>query len=272
MKKRTFYSTALLAILGVSTLGAPLLASAEAGQLTSKGSVKVEEGTAGGTDQPTVDPEDPTKPLPDPDPDSPGENKNPDTGSLALERTTDLNFGTIKTSANDVEAFAAPMSFDSGAKTRGAYVQWADVRAGGTYGYTVTAQLTKQFTSGENVLKGSTIDFSNGIIAAQSQTNDATASSKVLPSNVLTNFQLADNDGKGGGAPAVTVVTADKTKKEGKGRFVMEFGQSKDYNAQGADKAADAKSVKLTVPAATATDMVKGDYEAEVTWKIIAAE
>ena len=270
MKARKIYSTALLAILGVSTLGAPLLASAEAGQLTSKGSVKVEEGQAGGTDQPTVDPEDPTKTLPDPDPDSPGENKNPDTGSLALERTTDLNFGTIKTSANDVEAFAAPVTFESGAKTRGAYVQWADVRAGGTYGYTVTAQLTKQFTSGANVLKGSTLDFSNGIIAAQTQDNDATATTKVAPSNVLTNFQLTDKEGQAG--DAVTVVTADKDKKEGKGRFVMEFGQSKDYNAQGEDKAADAKSVKLTVPASTATDMAAGDYEAEVTWKITAAE
>ena len=270
MKKRTFYSTALLAVLGVSTLGAPLLASAEATSLTSKGSVTVEEGTAGGTDTPTVDPEDPTKTLPDPDPDSPGENKNPDTGSLVIERTTDLNFGTIKTSANDVEAFAAPVTFESGAKTRGAYVQWADVRAGGTYGYTVTAQLTKQFTSGANVLKGSTLDFSNGLVSAQQQTNDATASSKVLPSNVQTGFQLTDKEGQAG--DAVTVVTADQEKKEGKGRLTMEFGQSKDYNTQGDDKATADKSVKLTVPAATATDMAAGDYEAEVTWKIVAAE
>ncbi|MGX6969583.1 WxL domain-containing protein [Vagococcus bubulae] len=270
MKTRKIYSTALLAILGVSTLGAPLLASAEATKLTSKGSVTVEEGTAGGKDTPTIDAEDPTKPLPEPDKDSPKENKNEDTGSLVIERTTDLNFGEIKTSANDVEAFAAPMKFESGAKTRGAYVQWADVRAGGTYGYTVTAQLSKQFTSGENVLKGSTLDFSNGMIAAQSQDNDKTAAQKTLPSDSKTAFTLTDKEGEAG--DAVTVVTADQKKKEGKGRFMMEFGQSKDYNAQGEDKATDDKSVKLTVPAATATDMVKGDYEAEVTWKIVAAE
>lgn len=266
MKSRKIYSTALLAILGVSTLGAPLLASAEAEakELTSKGTVTVEEGTAGGTDQPTVDAEDPTKPLPEPDKDSPKENKNEDTGSLIIERTTDLNFGTIKTSANDVEAFAAPMKFESGAKTRGAYVQWADVRAGGTYGYTVTAELTKQFTSGENVLKGSLIDFSNGIVAAQTQDNDATAASKAVPSNVKTSFTLSESNG------AQTVVTADKDKKEGKGRLTMEFGQSAESKT--GTPSTDDKSVKLTVPASTATDMVKGDYEAEITWKIVAAQ
>ncbi|UUV99465.1 WxL domain-containing protein [Vagococcus luciliae] len=268
MKARKIYSTALLAVLGVSTLGAPLLASAEAGSLTSKGSVKVEEGTAGGTDTPTVDPENPGETLPDPDPDSPGENKNPDTGSLVLERTTDLNFGTIKTSANDVEAFAAPVTFNDKAKTRGAYVQWADVRAGGTYGYTVQAQLTKQFTSGANVLKGATLDFSNGMVAAQAQTNDSTAMSQAVPGNVKNAFTLTDTDGAEG--PAVTVVTADKTAKEGKGRLTMEFGQSADSKT--GTPSTDDKSVKLTVPAATATDMVKGDYEAEVKWSIVAAE
>ncbi|MCI0129704.1 WxL domain-containing protein [Vagococcus sp. CY53-2] len=266
MKARKIYSSTLLAVLGVSTLGAPLLASAEATSLTSKGSVKVEEGTAGGEDTKTVDPENPGENLPDPDPDSPKENKNPDTGTLVIERTTDLNFGTIKTSANDVEAFAEPVTFNDKAKTRGAYVQWADVRAGGTYGYTVTAELTKQFTSGENVLKGSLIDFSNGLIASQTQDNDATAASKVVPSNVQTSFTLSESSG------AQTVVTAAKEEKEGKGRLTMEFGQSKDYKTQGEEAATDDKSVKLTVPAATATDMVKGDYEAEVTWKIVAAE
>ncbi|MGX4685930.1 WxL domain-containing protein [Vagococcus sp. JNUCC 83] len=268
MKARKLYSSALLAVLGVTALGTPLLVSAEpsATELTSKGSVKVEEGSAGGKDQPTVDPENPDKPLPKPDPESPNENTNENSGALTIEKTTDLDFGTIKTSANDVEAFAKPMSFESGSKTRGAYVQWADVRAGGTYGYKVTAELTKQFTSGENVLKGSTIDFANGLISVQKQENDSTANSNIVPSNVQTGFKLDESSG------AVAVVTADKSKKEGKGRLVMEFGQSKDYTSQGEDKATDNKSVKLTVPAATATDMVKGDYEAEVTWKITAAE
>ena len=66
------------------------------------------------------------------------------------------------------------------------------------------------------------------------------------------------------------MVTADKDKKEGKGRLVMEFGQSA-TSANGTKDSAK-EGVKLTVPASTATDMVKGDYEAEVTWKIIAAE
>lgn len=260
MKARSLCATTLATILGVTILGTASPAFAAPTELASSGTVKVEEGTAGGGDQGTVDPENPDKTLPTPDPDSPGENTNPDTGSLVIEKTTDLNFGTIKTSANVVTSFAKPMSFESGAKTRGAYVQWADVRAGGTYGYTVTAQLSKQFedSTGANVLTGSTIDFSNGLISAQGDNTNA------LPSSAQTAFELTEEEND-----AKTIVTANKDQKEGKGRYVMEFGQSKDSSVGVADT--DANSVKLTVPAATASNMAATDYTATVTWKITAA-
>ncbi|WP_430602380.1 hypothetical protein IGJ02_002719 [Enterococcus sp. DIV0724b] len=261
MKARSLCATTLVAILGVTVLGTASPAFAAPTELDSKGTVKVEEGTAGGGDTGTVDPEDPNKLLPDPDPESPGENTNKDTGSLVIEKTTDLDFGTIQTSANAVTSFAKPMSFESGAKTRGAYMQWADVRSGGTYGYSVTAQLTKQFadSTGTNVLKGSTIDFANGIMAAQGDNEN------IVPSIANTAFHLTE-------APddAQPVVKADKDKKEGKGRYIMEFGQSKDSSV--GEKSTDANSVKLTVPAVTASNMAATDYTATVTWKITAAE
>ncbi|MGM0220115.1 WxL domain-containing protein [Enterococcus sp. AZ126] len=260
MKARSLCATTLVAILGVTVVGTASPVSAAPTELDSTGNVTVEEGTAGGGEQGTIDPEHPDQTLPTPDPDSPGENTNPDTGSLVIEKTTNLDFGTIKTSANAVTSFAKPMSFETGAKVRGAYVQWADVRAGGTYGYTVTAQLSSQFkdSTGTNVLTGSTIDFSNGMIAAQSDNTNP------IPSSAQTAFQLTEaaNDAK-------TIVTASKDQKEGKGRFIMEFGQSEDSPT--GTKGTDANSVKLTVPAATASNMAVTDYTATVTWKITAA-
>lgn len=254
MKTRSLCATALVAIFGVSTLAAPVFAAPT--ELNSTGKVTVEEGTAGGQDQGTVDPENPDKTLPNPDPTSPGENTNTDTGSLVIEKTTDLDFGTIKTSANDIKSYAKPMTFEEGAKTRGAYVQWADVRAGGTYGYEITAQLTKQFTdsTNQNVLAGATIDFANGLAVAQKDNTN------LIPSNVLTAFSLSEdaNDAK-------SIVTASKDNKEGKGRYIMEFGQSN------SETPTDTNSIQLTVPAATASNMAATDYTATVTWKITAA-
>ena len=259
MKARSLCASTLVAILGVTVLGAATPASAAPTELTSEGTVKVTEGTAGGGGSETVDPENPGEKLPPVDPTSPGENTNPDSGSLVIEKTTDLDFGSVETSANAVTSFAKPMTFNGGTTKRGAYVQWADVRAGGAFGYTITAQLTKQFTSGANVLSGSTIDFSNGFAAAQGDNTNT------VPSNVQTGFQLTEtaNDAK-------TVVVADKAKKEGKGRYVMEFGQSSSSTV--GTVGTDANSVKLTIPAATASNMAVADYTATVAWKITAAE
>ncbi|MBO0421641.1 WxL domain-containing protein [Enterococcus plantarum] len=258
MKAKSLCASTLVAILGVTVLGAATPAFAAPTELTSEGTVKVTEGTAGGGESETVDPENPGEVLPTPDPESPDENTNTEQGSLVIEKTTDLDFGSVKTSANTVTSYAKPMTFNGGTTKRGAYVQWADVRAGGVFGYTITAQLTKQFTSGTNVLSGSTIDFSNGLAAAQGDNTNA------VPSNVQTGFQLTEaaNDAK-------TVVVADKDKKEGKGRHVLEFGQSS--TSQNGTPGTDAESVKLTIPAATASNMAVADYTATVTWKITAA-
>lgn len=262
MTIKTLCTTALIAAVGV-TLAGGVTANAAPTELDSTGSVIVTEGTGGGKDQGTVDPENPDKFLPTPDPESPNENKNPDEGPLALETTTNLDFGSIKTAANDVTAFAKPMAFtiDGTKTTRGAYVQWVDVRQGGTAGYTVTAKMTQQFTMGAGAdaksLTGSTIDFANGEMVAQG------GNTNTQPSTVVPAFNLASGD------DAKTVVTADKVKQEGKGRYIMEFGKS---SATEGTPGTDANSVKLTVPSATASNMALGDYTAKVTWSLVAAE
>ena len=258
MKLRTLSAAALLATLALGTL-VPTVASAAPTELGSNGSVTVEEGTAGGGGTETTDPEEPDTKLPPTDPGTPEENTNQETGALVIEKTTDLEFGTIETAAADISGkYAAPMSFEGGAEKRGAYVQWADVRSGGRFGYTVNAQLTKQFTSGSNVLGGSTISFANGLAVADG------ANTNLIPANVATGFTLSE-------APTdkKTVVTASQAAEEGKGRFIMSFGQST-TSTIGTPGTED-KSVELKIPAGTASNMAEGTYEAEITWTIEAA-
>ncbi|MBO0469931.1 WxL domain-containing protein [Enterococcus sp. DIV0242_7C1] len=252
MKLTTLSSAAIVAALTLGAL-APTAAMAAPTELESTGTVKVEEG--GDEESPgVVDPENPDVVLPPVNPE-PGETVNPDLGPLMIERTSNLDFGTIKTSANEVTAYATAASFGEGpeAATRGAYVQWRDIRAGGTFGYTVTAEMTQQFTgASSNALSGSTIDFSNGFVAAQGDNTNA------IPSNLTPAFQLTENGG------AQTIVTANQAAQEGKGRYIMAFGNSTD--------ATEGNSVKLTVPAATASNMAVDTYTAKVTWKVVAAQ
>lgn len=253
MKTTTLSSAAIIAALALGTL-TPTVALADATALDSTGTVTVEEG--GGEDSPgTVDPEKPDEILPAPHPDGPGENVNPNKGALMVERTSNLNFGTIKTSANEVTSFAEAPTFGTGENRlkRGNYIQWRDIRAGGTFGYDLTVEMSQQFTgTGTNTTKlvGSTIDFSNGKMVAQGDNTNK------VPGTVASAFQLTE----GGGAQKV--VTADRAGQEGKGRYIMAFGES--------EKTADT-SVKLTIPGATASNMVVGNYTAKVTWKIVAA-
>ena len=254
MRTRSLCALSLATILGVTFAGGAT-ASADALQLDSTGTVIVTEGQITPED-PTPDPENPDKPLPD-NPDIP---VNPDSGSLIIQRVSNMDFGTIKTSGSAVTANAKPIEIAAG-ETRGAIVGWSDVRAGGTFGYTITAELSQQFTgaTATNVLTGSTIDYSNGMVVT------STENTNVVPSNALTAFQLTADGG------AKTVVTADKEKKEGKGTYVMEFGQSAKYEGTEGTAGTDGTAVKLTVPAATASNMALDTYTAKVTWKVTAA-
>lgn len=249
MKFTKLSSAAIVAALALGVL-APTAALAAPTEVASDGTVIVTEG--GDEESPgVVDPENPDVDLPPTDKE-PGEVVNPDLGALMIERTSNLDFGTIKTSASDVTAYALATSFGGGTAKRGAYVQWRDIRAGGTYGYTVTAEMTQQFTGAtSNKLNASTIDFSNGFAVADGDNTNT------VPSNVKTAFQLTEDGG------AQTIVTADKAAGEGKGLYIMAFGDSRDST--------EANSVKLTVPAATASNMAVDTYTAKVTWKIVAA-
>lgn len=268
MKTRTFSTLALVSLVAATVVGGQV-AQASSTELESTGKVTVIDGTAGGPDQPVVDPEKPGETI------DPGEDidVNPTTGALALEAVSKLDFGTIQTSANTIMKTAAALSdltqtidgtTTAVTGTRGALVQFADVRAGGasgTYGYTVQAKMTQQFmNTASEKLTGATITYANPqLVAEDGNTNTA-------PSGLASTFEIGITGQDAGGndeSAAQTVVTADKTAKEGKGRWVVEFGNTTAGNA--------ADSVTLTVPSATAASMAATDYTAKIQWSIVAA-
>lgn len=269
MKVRSLCTMSLVALLGAALVGGTP-AFAVPGELESEGKVEVVEGGEPGNGK-TPDPEKPNEKLPD----IPGViNPNPDGGALMIDQVSNLDFGKIKTSSTEQKAYASPIAMPGGAETRGAIVGWTDIR-GGAYGYTITAELTKQFTAtndANSVLHNSTIDYSNGMTVADG------ANSNPIPSNVKTAFGLVYS---AAGDKAVDVVVASKTVGEGKGTFAMEFGQSKDYvpgtGAPAGNLGANGEgtahnSVELKVPAASASNMNIDTYIATVTWKIVAAK
>lgn len=249
MKFRTLSAAALVAVVGVATAG-PVLANASSTtpSATVQNSTGTLEVTAGGLIDPTTpgttDPEDPTGPELPLDPDGPFV-PNENVGSKGIIGVTNLDFGTIQ--IGTTTASAAAVTVDG--KTRGNMVSFGD--ATGDYtGYTITGELTSQFTNNTTTLNGATIAFINPVVASSGEGTISVAGQ--------TMTQTLDEDG------SKTFITAAPT--EGSGKWTMEFGQSASYT--GAEGTADtaASSVNLAIPASVANSMTKGTYVATVTW------
>ncbi|MGX7024193.1 WxL domain-containing protein [Vagococcus hydrophili] len=267
MKFTTKSASVLLAILAASTIGGTIASAADAKELESTGTVIVDgDGDTGGPDTdgkiPDPEKEDPTKPT-DPETVDP----NPNKGPLKVELVSKLNFGKIAPKAGEIKTNAAPIKTEAG--DRGALIQFADVRSD-VYGYVLQAKMSQQFTSGSNVLSGSTITYNNGIAKPETD-NTNTPGSFVKSGDIVLGAGEDDKTFN-----SVEVFKADAAKKEGKGRYTLEFGQSKDYQAPtgvigtGTPDTAD-KAVQLTIPNKTASNMAKGTYESKVTWSLVTA-
>lgn len=268
MKFTTKSASVLLAILVASTVGGTI-ASAEvkagdALKIESSGKVKVEgEGDTGGPDgdkdKDIEDPETDDKTTPT-DPDE--VDYNGEKGPIKVEAVSQLEFGKIQPIAKEIKQFSTPLKTTGG--DRGALVQFADVRSE-KFGYKLTAKMTEQFTTtkGEDKIKldGLTIGYKNLIVKPEKgNTNTFGTLGKDAGG-----FTLGQD-----GNSAEVFVAGDK---QGKGRYVAEFGQSKDYvapeNVIGAGVADTAdKSVELTIPMKTASNMAQGDYVAKIQWAL----
>ncbi|MHC5374200.1 WxL domain-containing protein [Enterococcus sp. LJL120] len=267
MKLRRLSAAALVAVIGAgvvfpaaasaSTIGAPYDGLAN---------VTVEGGPMDPTD-PLPDPEIPGDDIDTPNPEIP---ENPNPGTLGIQKVSILRFGTIQTGGNDITKTAAAVPVektttdDQGVETtvdatRGHMVQFGDTR-GTRAGYTVTAMLSQfENADGSEVLDGSTITYTNGILA--------TKGTSTAPVYYASTFTLEDGVSK-------TIVGAQA--QEGSGSWVLEYGQSTDYDTTvagtptGGTAGTDANSVTLFVPSGTAASMLATDYTASITWNVEA--
>lgn len=293
--KNKVLGTILLSTLLLSS--AVSVSAATADTVKSSGSVNVDEGSIkptdpdkpgdGGNDK---DPEKPTDPvIPDVDPKDPGTGGftpgNPDGGALTLLGASNLKFGTINISSNNIQKYAAPAKVlgatqdpTTGAltptgtnKTVGNYVQFGDIRSEQT-GYTLTAQLTKQFTLYDKdgktplgTLDNASINYTNGILTHE---DGANITGGVDGLDLTSTMELVQDSGT-----AQQVVNLPSGKAPAKGILSVEYGQTKDYDDKytvkgTAQKETEDKSIALKVPSRTATNMKKGNYLAEITWTL----
>lgn len=247
--------TLCAAVLSTLILGGTVASAAPGDPMTTNGNVNVENGKVD-PDGGVTDPEKPDEKLPEL-PEIIVPNPNPDMGPLEISHAPALQFGTVKTSTKEVSAFAAANKFTDAAgeeQSRGALLQFGDLRTDAN-GYTVNAKMTKQFTqtAGTAELTGSTITFTNPYSAT------AVGSTGTTPGFEATVKLEFDQ--------SALVATAGNADKAGKGMWTVEYGSSTNVNAEDTT----ANSVKLLIPAYTASSMAGGDYQADIEWSITAA-
>ncbi|MBL1229195.1 WxL domain-containing protein [Enterococcus sp. BWB1-3] len=241
MKLRKLCAVALVATIGAATVGS-VAASADQVSLDSKGHVEVIGGTIDPENPDIVDPENPEGP--EIDPETPGIVINPDIENKGIISVSNLEFGQI--SVGTTEASAEALQLPAGG-TRGNIVSFGDV-TGSYTGYTITGELTSQFTNGTTTLDGASITYTNPLLATSGTGTIAAA----VPASVV----LSTEEG------AKTFVSA--AAGEGSGLWTLEFGQS--ATSEAGTPGTDANSVELAIPTSVASAMTLGHYEATVTW------
>ncbi|MBL1231079.1 WxL domain-containing protein [Enterococcus sp. BWB1-3] len=243
MKLRKLCAVALVATIGAATVGSAA-ASADEKSLDSRGTVEVVGGKIdpSGPDN-IVDPENPEGPGIDPE--TPGVIPNPEEISKGIIAVSDLDFGQI--TVGTTSANAAALELLDGTNTRGNIVSFGDV-TGSYTGYTITGELTSQFTNGTTTLDGASITYTNPLLASSGTGTIAAA----VPASVV----LSTEEG------AQTFVSA--AAGEGSGLWTLEFGQS--ATSEAGTPGTDANSVQLAIPASVASAMTLDTYNATVTW------
>ncbi|MCA5011430.1 MULTISPECIES: WxL domain-containing protein [unclassified Enterococcus] len=276
MKTRTLCSAALLTILGAN-LVAPTAAHAAPEALTSEGHIEYVEDNS--TNPPT-DHEDPGKEI---DPNEPVV-VNPDGGSLTVDALTNLEFMQQKAVTTDQNYFAkqVPISkngVDDG--VRGNFVQVTDKRIDARTPWTLSAKMTKQFTSTTDTTKtlgGATLTFTNPTINGAGEDKSLFPTLGSQASSFTLSYDLANS----------VNVMGTNSADEGFGTFTLGFGNTAGFvgatapagknfgtptaeDSTGTPNAADENkiengSVNLFVPGNAIK--TKSGYTAEVVWTI----
>ncbi|MEI5995023.1 WxL domain-containing protein [Candidatus Enterococcus mansonii] len=279
MKKRTLCSIALLAAVGAN-IALPSAAQATATEFKGHGSINFVEDN---TTNPPVDPENPDKPIiVDPtnpeDPDKPII-VNPDGGPLSIDALSNLQFMTQSATLTDQRYFAkqVPITQTEGNVTgvRGNYVQVTDKRLDQRGEWKLQAALSKQFTAAKSTdtLDGATITYTNPIINAGTGFTGTAPQLGTQASSVELTVAKGAVDFMG-----------TKTAEQGKGQWILEFGNTAGYTSNvaaskptaadstGTPDATDPNkidngSVSLFVPGGAVKS--KDKYVADITWTIV---
>ncbi|MHC5372561.1 WxL domain-containing protein [Enterococcus sp. LJL120] len=268
MKLRRLSAAALVAVIGAGVAFPAAVSAAsdptvEGTPYAGEGNVTITGGTIDPTDPVVPDPEIPG--IIDPVPEIP---INPTPGNLGIKQVSTLDFGDIATGQRgDIRKEAASiavLSTPTGSTTpveteRGNFVLFEDAR-GNRAGYTISAELTQQFTlvdsagtlNTNETLEAASISYTNGIVSNPSNTSATT------PSGMLGSFDLE---------LGVSQNVASAAEGEGSGEFLLEYGQSTDYS--GVTTSTAGNSVFLNIPAETSANMLTGNYEAVITWTIV---
>lgn len=262
MKSTKLVTTLALSSLALLLAAPSVLAENEAAK-SLKGNGYIEYIKDDSPNPPT----DPEKPDPV-DPQPPVGPVNPNKGDLSIDMVTDLNFkgdgegGKAKITTNQGVYRAAAVNGKSNGQdiTRGNWVQITDKRPlvkDTPAGWTVTAELTKQFTNpDEGTLKGATIDYTNPLVTSKEVDGSA---SNIVTTDIQSLSQKLEF---GGGSKEMAKAEAGK----GWGTYYVQYGRASGFGGLTDETETASKSVILTVPANTPLAAEK--YAAEITWTI----
>lgn len=262
MKTRTVCSAALLALLSTAALlpvGAAAAESATPVPAVGKGTIKYEQGN----EKPDVTP--PGEEGPEIDgPDTP-EDWNP----LMIVGATTLDFDTQKIgtfTADQVynaKDFTTTETVSGDAVTTENFVKFRDIRGVKNHDYTVSAQMTKQFTAFDGtaydedlILKGASLGYSNASLVTTAANADNLPAVGSADTTLQTAFNLAPDSATGSAAGDSVTVLSTKGQK-GFGVFDIKFGELGTTSQE---------SVKLTVP--KSNQLTTNTYQGEITWTI----
>lgn len=247
-------SAALIAAIGFGALAPQAVKAADdTSSLTGKGKVQFTAGTqttdttpitnpsggsasSGATDQPITS-GGTTQPV----------------GAFGINYVSDLDFAKhdiVSSNANTETYWATKWSGNSGAVTNANFIKFKDIRnTVQTHGYTISAAITKQFTSeNSSVLNGATITYTNPSLVADSGYSAVPTGLQAAPvvsADASTNVLVNPSNGT-----------------TGYGAFSLLWGQGGNED----------KSVQLSIPRGTTNAVItQGTYNAEVTWTMTAA-
>ncbi|MGX7201315.1 hypothetical protein BCR22_02245 [Enterococcus plantarum] len=190
-----------------------------------------------------------------------------DANGFGVSYVTDINFGKhdIVAGAEAGPYWATKWIGNEGKEDQvegSHFVNFEDVRSVADHSYTLSATLSKQFTttigtSTKKKLNGATLSYKN--VAVREQAKEAVTgfeAGAVKDTVTLSEGNIATFIDNANG-------TGEETFDKGYGRYTLYFGK---YEVAAPDATSAEQSIQLTVPKEENTVINNGKYTAEISW------